>query len=151
MKSLRVILLSFATIAIISGCGKSSSPTSAVPSLDSTPPVTPESMSITYDQVTRNKILKWAPSTSADLAGYQLYFYSPDPSRDNSFMLIAETDAGTTQYEIPAVSLPNTHFYRVRSVDTAGNRSGFSPIFEINVWPLAPAGTELPRTHRSEP
>ena len=39
---------------------------------------------------TGHQTLVWAPSTAADLSGYQVYQFTPDPSRDDSFTLVAE-------------------------------------------------------------
>lgn len=144
MKFLRVILLSFVAAAAVSGCGKSNGPTSVAPSLDSTPPNAPETMTVTLDPVTRSRTLSWAPSTAPDLAGYELYLFSPDPTRDNSFTLVAELDVTTNSYQIPTVSRQRTNFYRVRSVDESGNRSGYSPVYEINLYPVAPGGIDMP-------
>ena len=77
MKSPRFILLSIAAIALLAGCGKSSSPVNAVPpespTLDTTPPPVPTGFCVTSDPSTGAESIVWNASSAPDLAKYEVY------------------------------------------------------------------------------
>ena len=140
MKSPSSIFLSLAAVALLAGCGKSSKPVSAVPdagtpTLDTTPPPVPEGLSVTSDPVSGSERIVWSPSAAPDVAKYQVYVYSPDPSREDSYVLRMEIEGKSTQYDLNAVSSPTTQFFRVRAVDGSGNLSGLSPALSVGLEP----------------
>ena len=100
MKFPRFILLALAAVVLIGGCGKSSSPTRVTPdetpTLDNTPPPVPEGLSVTEDPMTQRTTMSWSPSTAVDVSGYDIFIYSPDPSREDAYTLQYSTDAATT-------------------------------------------------------
>ena len=120
-------LLALATAAALSGCGKSGTPTSANPVLDSTPPQAPSGILLTSDPGTGLRMLQWTPNAEPDLAKYQVSLYAPSPDRDNSYVPVAEITSGN-RMRLPIVTDATTLYYRVRAVDATGNCSAASPV-----------------------
>lgn len=141
MKLVRAPLLLVGAAVILSGCGASVEPTSPTPILDTTPPPAPEGLALDFD-ASGERYLEWSPSAAADLAGYQVYLYSPDPGRDNSYVLVRDVAGATTRLPLPPVARAATYIYRIRAVDQAGNRSGFSSSFGVEISALAPVPTD---------
>ena len=114
MKFTRSTLAILAAVAMVGlyGCGKSAEPTSVSPSLDGTPPSAPEGFS--FAATTSYYRLAWSPSPDADVAKYQVYLYQPDPSRDNSYVMIGETT--TSDFALPASISGIEAYFRVRAV-----------------------------------
>jgi hypothetical protein len=138
VKSLRhvVPLLVLLTLAVmLVGCGKSAAPTAVTP-LDETPPAAPTHILSSVDLTNASTNLLWTASTSANVAGYEVYLYSPDPTRENSYVLLAQTGAGVTTYPI-SVSEPTTLTCRLRAVTGTGTKSAWSEIATIQVAPQA--------------
>jgi hypothetical protein len=117
-----------AALAFVSGCG-ATSPTSPEMALDSSPPPAPANLIVASGSTD----LSWDPSAAADVAGYQVYEYSPDPSRDNAYVLLGEVDSGTTTHPLPVTVVDRQGFFRVRAVDTSGNRSALSNMVEVTL------------------
>jgi len=136
VKFSRLIVASLASVALLSGCGKSTAPTSVTTTtLDTTPPAAPSGLSVSVDGSGFSK-LTWDPSTAADLADYQVYVYSPDPSRDNSFVMIWQTDGTESSYSLDPTAQNETRVFKVVAVDNAGNKSGFSSPLSVQLGPL---------------
>jgi hypothetical protein len=118
------------------GCGNSAQSTNAGPNLDSSAPAAPAGLSLVsipeYNEIT------WTASASADVANYQVYEYLPDPSRDNSYVMIGES--ASPSFRLEWSDEASERFYRVRAVDQAGNRSGFSNEFNAHVPALTSGG-----------
>ncbi len=70
--------------------------------------------------------LVWQASASANVTGYEIYMYSPDPTRDNSYVLIGETRGATTQYLLPFADAGTVQYFRVKAVTSTGARSAAS-------------------------
>lgn len=144
MKSLRQVIpmLVVLTLAVmLSGCGKNSAPT-APNSLDQAPPAAPTQIIAALDASIPNGVLEWAPSSSANVAGYEVYQYSPSPERESAYVLAAETDANTTQYPLPSNIVPMTVYYRLRSVSSTGVKSEWSALTAVTVGPPQGGGDD---------
>jgi len=140
VKFSRFIVASLVSAALLSGCGKSTAPTSVnTTSLDTTPPPTPSSLSVSVDGSGVSK-LNWGASAAADLADYQVYMYSPDPTRDNSYVMVWTTDGTESYFTLDQTAQTETRFYRVVAVDHAGNKSGFSSALSVELSPLPRVG-----------
>jgi len=141
VKSPRFILLSIAAIALLAGCGKSSSPVNAVPpespTLDTTPPPVPTGFCVTSDPSTGAESIVWNASSAPDLAKYEVYVYSPDPSRDESFVYLTTVSNDVTSYTLDPVSSATTLFYRLRAVDASGNRSAATSTVSVSLAPAS--------------
>ena len=124
---MKVATPTLATLAFVAciglyGCGNSSDVTNAAGTLDSTPPPAPESISL--NTVDRHHELTWAASAAADVAKYQVFRYMPDPTRENSYVMIGESTTPTLDLGRPAEE--TEAYFRVRAVDQSGNRSAMS-------------------------
>ena len=127
MKFSRTFVLTLAAAAMLSSCGSSTDPTNAAPSLDTTPPPAPSGLRVS--SAGAYKMVEWSASPAADLSRYQVYVYSPDPTRDNAYTLLGETSA--TSYTVSEdMSVDGVVVVRLRAVDTAGNRSALSAAIE---------------------
>jgi len=136
VKSLRhvVPLLVLLTLAaMLSGCGKDSTVTGVNP-LDEAPPAAPTQIGTALNESATTLSLVWTASTSANVATYEVYQYSPDPSRESAYLLIGRTDAATTHLPL-AISEPARLTYRLRAVSATGVQSEWSEAATINVAP----------------
>jgi hypothetical protein len=144
VKSSRMLfptLVALSLAALLSGCGQTSTPT-GVTALDETAPAAPSQLAKQDDTATPSGWLTWEPSTSANVASYEIYQYSPDPSREDAYLLVGQTDAATTRYALPVTSTPLTVYYRLRAVSTAGIRSPSSATGGIVVYTYSYGGED---------
>jgi hypothetical protein len=136
-------LVALSLAALLSGCGQNSTPT-GVTTLDETAPAAPSALTKVNDAATPSGWLAWEPSVTATVASYEVYQYSPDPSREDAYLLVGQTDASTTRYALPASAEPLTVYYRVKAVSTAGIRSPWSTTADITVYSSNGAGGPEP-------
>lgn len=119
----------FAVCALtIAGC--STNPVSSLGTTDATAPGTPSSFSA---QARGSElVLTWDESADADVAGYDVYRYAPDPSRENAYVKINTALVTGTEYVVSdAVGDPS--WYRVKAVDTSANASPASSAVQAAV------------------
>jgi hypothetical protein len=130
-----VVTASLAMVAMLTGCG-ADAPTSPSATLDSTPPPAPTALTMTIDATVSGYLLEWTASSASDVAKYQVFQYSPDPSRDNAYVLVGEATAAQFAADAPASA--GTETFRVKAVDGAGNHSAFSAALAV---PMVPTNT----------
>lgn len=152
MKSLRFLLTSLgaiALVALLAGCGKSSSPTSLqVP--DNAPPAAPTGLHIVIDESTGLSTLAWDTGSSPNIGGYEIHAYAPDPDRDSAYLMIGETDATATEYLLPTVYQSGMQYFRVQAFNPAGNHSPFSATLQA-ILPGPNGSTDAPPGGRPRP
>jgi len=146
VKFVRFTLSTLAVVALISGCGKSSAPTRVTsteetPTLDTAAPPAPQSLGVTTDPTTGLSRMNWEPSSAADVAGYDVFVYNPDPARDNAYVLLNTISDGSTSFDLDPTASNTVKFFRVRAVDRSGNHSPLSSMLEAHLRPASPAGT----------
>ena len=149
MKVNRLGLLSLVAIALLSGCGKSTSLTdvpqdNSTPSLDTTAPPSVEGLGVSVNEATGGKALVWSQSSAPDVARYQVFKFSPDPTRMDSYVLVDEAQAPATRSLLMEVGASTTEYYRVRAIDQAGNSSPLTTAFAVEVSPLPVGGSSDP-------
>lgn len=135
MKSLRVLApLALGTVLVLAaGCGRSTQPTSAVtPTPDGAPPSAPTGLGYVSDPATGSDMLTWTANSEPSVSGYQVYIYSPSPTRDNSYIMMGETPASETSYALPPVSADMVQYLRVRAVDNTGSSSAMSSTLQAD-------------------
>ena len=124
------------------GCGNGTAPLEPLAVLDSAPPQAPLGLRQSLDSVS-DPVLQWDANAEADLGGYQIYMYSPDPSRDNAYVLAATVDASTTSWKLPVVDQSVETWVRMRALDGTGNRSAESASIHVVLNPR-PGGIDAP-------
>ncbi len=143
-RHLVLVLFALALITLVTGCGKSTAPTAVTP-VDEAPPAAPTEIARVADDVLPQGRLDWNPSPSANVAQYEIYLYQPSPDREDSYVLIGQTDAGTTDYPLPADIGNQTLFYRLKAVSPTGLKSDWSITGNISIaGPDADAGDDDP-------
>jgi parallel beta-helix repeat protein len=70
--------------------------------------------------------LGWNPSSSLDVDGYLIYINDSSPGPQRNYVLLAEVDEETTEYEVSNLDQNITYFFNVKAVDEADNPSTFS-------------------------
>jgi hypothetical protein len=126
------MLVALTLAAMLGGCSKNTTPTGLDPALDQVAPTVPAQIVADRDASTGAAMLSWTPSSSANATSYQVYMYSPDPGRENAYVLVGETDAATTNYAPAATSL-GTSYYRLRTTSTTGAQSAWSPTVALSL------------------
>ncbi len=129
-----------AMVATLAGCGSTTRSVAPSPPLDTTPPSIPDGLTQVFDPYTSIVTLSWSPSPSPDVAHFDVYLYSPDPSRDEAYVKVGQTSASDPSWSLPTSSTETTYHLRVRAVDGAGNASAFSPVYSATVPAFQPPG-----------
>lgn len=133
--SLRRALAAFAlgtSLVMLAGCGNNAgAPTAANTPGDTAPPSAPIVTGSSYDLAQGTDVLAWSASASVNVVAYEVYMYSPDPARDNSYVLIGETDASSTHFALPFASAPASQYLRVKARSAGGARSAASAAIEV--------------------
>ena len=135
------VLVALALAAMLSGCGKDSTPTGLSP-VDEAPPAAPAQITSDVDAPTATGRLEWAPSASANVASYQIYQYLPSPDRESAYVLVGETNSGTTHFNLPWSYEPATLYYRLRAVSSTGVMSGWSALATVAIGPALAGADE---------
>ena len=131
----RRILTAFSVIALLVWGGGCSSDNGDNIVQDTEPPAIPRGVeSITDDG---QAIIVWYGNGESDLAGYKVW-RSPD---DDTFDLLAEVDANTTEYVDRDLQNGVTYFYAVSAFDFDGNQSELS--LEVASATPRPAGQNV--------
>ena len=117
------------TALLATGCASDENPLAPTSTgADTTPPASPQSLTQHTDQ--GGYRISWAASADADLAGYNVYRYDPDPSRVSAWVKInGSLVTGTTHSVMVA---PGEWNYAVRSVDQSGNESPLSSFITVS-------------------
>jgi hypothetical protein len=140
LKHVVPMLVALTLVGILSGCSKNTTPTGLAP-LDQTPPAVPSQITTQIDGVSGRPAIEWAPSASANAAGYEIYQYLPSPENENAYVLVGETDASTSQYGLPWPAEPTTLYYRLRTVSSTGVQSAWSSPVPATVGGVGMSGS----------
>jgi hypothetical protein len=121
---------------VLSGCGKTSEPTAVdIPMLDETAPPAPQTLSVDLDASGSVNSLKWSASSAPDVSAYDVWMYSPDPSRETSYVKVWSTSAAENSYMIDPSGDTTVRHFRVGAVDASGNHSPLSASIAVEVGP----------------
>ena len=134
---LPILLISLASAGALWGCGSGQHITAATPTEDTAPPPAPEDLDIVSQP--ENHRLTWTASSAPDVAFYEVYQYLPNPTRDNSYVRIGESAGNYFNLEPNQQEVES--FFRVRAVDTIGNRSALSTAYGATLAPISLGGT----------
>ena len=123
MISRRTLAFPSALVALVAlaGCGTDNT-LSGPASTDSAPPSAPTNIR----EVERGAItvLAWDASTDADVVGYDVYMYSPDPARETAYVRVNASTIVNEEFAVTGASASS--WYRVKAVDQSGNHSSSS-------------------------
>lgn len=145
MKYSRLALFALAAAALLAGCGKSSDPTNVMSdpgvtqTMDNTPPPVPTGVNVSVDPSGKST-LSWDASTASDCVGFDIFVYDPDPTRDESYVLMTSTDNSTTAYALDPAEFSTAKYYRVSAKDRSDNHSPLSRAVLAVVRPVTPVG-----------
>jgi len=130
-----------AALFVVSGCGTTNPVSSTNSSLDSTPPAAPQNLKSSLGDGGA-LVLSWDASADADVQGYDVYRYAPDPSRESAYVKINGALVTGTQY-IVSDATDSESYYRVKAVDRSANVSASSSdVAAAGVSPIG-AGTDV--------
>ncbi len=133
---LSLLWVALASVVALWGCDTTQHVTAVTGTSDTAPPPSPENLAVVSQPEYHR--LTWAASPAPDVVLYEVYQYLPDPSRDNSYVMIGEA-AGNWFNLTPNQETIETHF-RVRAVDTIGNRSPLSNEYAATLGPISQGG-----------
>ena len=119
--SIAAIVVSLATLAL-TGCA-GDNPVSSLNSLDAAPPSAP--VNVRAEARGAGVLLDWDASTEADVVGYDVYRYDPDPARESAYVKVNAATIADSEYLVTDASEQAT-WYRVKAVDQSSNRSNSS-------------------------
>ena len=108
---------------------------------DDSPPLAPSGLHVPKAD-SRGCAVRWDQSAEADLAGYNVYVYDPDPSRAEAYVSLNQSTLVRPTYVfVPGgtVSPEDTFYLRVSAVDLDGHESAMSEILEVHLGPAAPS------------
>jgi penicillin-binding protein len=123
-----LVLLSAALL--FSGCGgdETSAPLSEDPPLDEQPPLAPSGLALGIEGTTKFSFT-WQPNTEADLAGYRVYLYAPDPGREDAYVCVTGERLLTRTSMTYVGESGTTYIFKVSAVDISQKESARSEAF----------------------
>ena len=132
MKSSRTTSLAAALVALIAvaGCGTDNTLSTTNPSYDAAPPSAPAN--IRGEVRGAVSVLAWDASPDADVVGYDVYRYAPDPARESAYVKVNASTITGEEYVVSGGNDANS-WYRVKAVDLSGNRSSASGAAYVDV------------------
>jgi hypothetical protein len=130
------MLVALTLAAMLGGCSKNTTPAGLDQTLDQAPLESPSTITAErLGDVTGPVTLEWAASSSASVASYQVYQYSPSPDQERAHLFIGGTAAATTQYTLPIAATRETIYYRLRATSTTGVQSDWSEVVPVAAAP----------------
>lgn len=120
-RTLSVATLSL-SLAAFSGCA-TDNPLSSLSGTDAAAPGAPTSV-IAHSRG-NDLVLSWDASVDADVAGYDVYLYAPDPARETSYIKVNSALITDTEYRMSDAPTTSS-WYRVKAVDNSANSSAAS-------------------------
>ena len=128
---LMAVAFALSLVPLINGCSEQATTSPGPVSLQDTSPPAPP---VCLDSQGRETgiTLKWSPNVEPDLIGYNVYLYSPNPDRNESFLKLNDGPISNTEFRRNNLT-PNTDmFFRLTAVDQSGNESGFSSLLKAS-------------------
>ena len=108
-----------AALVALSGCAADNTLSSLDSTLDTAPPGAPTN--IRGEMRGTISVLAWDESTDADVVGYDVFLYSPDPARESAYIRVNASPITAAEYVASEGAIDA--WYRVKAVDLSGNRS----------------------------
>ncbi len=121
-RSTLIVLALLLAPFVLVGC--SSNQSGPVEAIDTAPPAAPV-MTDARAQGT-SAVLHWARNTETDVAGYNIYFYTPSPQSDVTYTKLNATLVPGTWYTVTDLEVGAMYYFKVSAVDWSGNESAAS-------------------------
>ncbi len=121
-RSVAAVAVTLATFAL-TGCAAEDTLSSLNQNVDTAPPSAP--VNIRTEIRGGSVLLDWEASTEADVVGYDVFRYDPDPARESAYVKVNTATISASEYSIVEPSEQGT-WYRVKAVDLSANRSSAS-------------------------
>jgi hypothetical protein len=119
--TLIILAMLLAPFALV-GC--SSNESGPIEAIDTAPPAAPV---MTEARCSGNTAtLHWARNTETDVAGYNVYFFTPDPGADESYTKLNTELVPGTWYTANGLQPETMYYFKVAAVDWSGNESACS-------------------------
>ena len=115
--------------AFFAGCGKSGTVSSPTPQETSLPDLTAPAAPLILNNprvMEGSAMLRWRTSPDSDVVGYNVYRYTPDPSRNIAYVKLNSALVAGTQYQVSGLQGGVTYYFRITARDSAGNESTYS-------------------------
>ena len=125
-------------LVALAGCATDNTLSAVSTTLDSAPPSAPTN--IRGEERGNVAVLAWDASPEADVIGYDVYVYSPDPARESAYVRLNASPISAEEYSVTDNANLNA-WYRVKAVDLSGNRSSGSGAAFV-AGTIAVGGTE---------
>ena len=140
MKRSTPFLAAVCALVALAGCGTDNTISGIDNGTDSAPPSAPTNV---REVVRGNEVLlAWDASSDADVVGYDVYVYLPDPAREAAYVKINSATVTDEEY---LISDPGSEsWYRVKAVDNSGNRSSSSGAAFVDGGSTVSGGGEIP-------
>jgi hypothetical protein len=71
-------------------------------------------------------VLHWARNTETDVAGYNIFLFTPSPGSDDSYTKVNTTLVPGTWYTVTDLTVGTMYYFKVSAVDWSGNESAAS-------------------------
>jgi hypothetical protein len=124
---LAAIAVALSLLPLMNGCSEEATTSPGLPSIqDTSPPAPPVGLDVSSREA--GFILKWSPNVEPDLVGYNVYVYSPDPYRSESYVKLNKEVLSTTEFRRGKLNQTDHMIFRLTAVDQSGNESGFSSL-----------------------
>ncbi len=136
-RSTLIVLALLLAPFVLAGCSSDNSTTRPdIQSEDTVPPMAPTAWQpkLNYDSA----VLRWARNTETDLAGYNVYRYSPNPQAQFSYVVMNSQPIPATFYKVEGLVPGVTYYFKMTAVDMSGNESGYSQLIPV----MASEGTQ---------
>ncbi len=121
-RSVAVVAVTLATFAL-TGCAAEDTLSTLNQNVDTAPPSAP--VNIRTEARGPSVLLDWDASTEADVVGYDVFRYDPDPARESAYIKVNSATVSASEYSVDEPSEQAT-WYRVKAVDLSANRSSSS-------------------------
>jgi len=110
-------------LVTLTGCAAEDTLSPLNNGLDATAPSAPVNVSAVA--LGSSVHLDWDASSEADVVGYDVYRYDPDPARESAYVKVNAQTILDSNYLVTEASVAGT-WYRVKAVDLSTNRSAAS-------------------------
>jgi hypothetical protein len=138
-RSVAAVAVTLATFAL-TGCAAEDTLSSLNQNVDTAPPAAP--VNIRTEALGASILLDWDASTEADVVGYDVFRYDPDPARESAYIKVNAATISASEFTVTEPTEQGT-WYRVKAVDLSANRSSSSGAAYVGNGIYSPAAPEI--------